>query len=307
MSSWCKLITSMGSRMGDEGAAKPSVSIDVSFGAKANFEVKAEIPKEQKGALVAALTDVIRPFTEKRGLKADQIRLQREDVLLEIAKKARAWADIEHLKIQPVPMKLLVPLLEKASLEDQNEDMRDIWASLLLSASCDYQARHLSFVDILSRLTSRELRVLAEIAFSFKGSPEATRPNGHMEQNLDSILSHAHLLQPRPSRRFRDNSDEAYQRFIDAVDLTYGRIMYAMARSSTGDQTFKYCNYGASWFTETASVEILAREALIKVERVAIQDLDIGYCQLTHLGVQFLRDCSPRAPEMAARRAIPTT
>jgi hypothetical protein len=34
-----------------------------------------------------ALVDLIKPFSEARGLRGDQIRLQREDVLIEIAKK----------------------------------------------------------------------------------------------------------------------------------------------------------------------------------------------------------------------------
>jgi hypothetical protein len=36
---------------------------------------------------VDALTDIIRPFSERRGLKGDQIRLQREEVLVEVARK----------------------------------------------------------------------------------------------------------------------------------------------------------------------------------------------------------------------------
>jgi hypothetical protein len=75
-----------------ENTPPPSpISIDV--GLKASLEVKTEIPKEETGRLVAALTDIIRPFTERRGLKADQIRLQREDVLFSIVKKALERAE----------------------------------------------------------------------------------------------------------------------------------------------------------------------------------------------------------------------
>jgi hypothetical protein len=51
-------------------------------------------------------------------LKADQIRLQREDVLIEIAKKAKERLAIEKQPIKPIPNKILVPLLEAASNED---------------------------------------------------------------------------------------------------------------------------------------------------------------------------------------------
>jgi hypothetical protein len=75
----------------DERRGKPPVSVEV--GLKAGLEVKAEIPEKSVGRLVDSLTDLIRPFTEARGLRADQIRLQREDILIEIAKKARLRAN----------------------------------------------------------------------------------------------------------------------------------------------------------------------------------------------------------------------
>lgn len=69
----------------------PPVKVDVGFGAKASVEAKisTEIPRESSGRLVDTLTDIIRPFSERRGLKADQIRLQREQVAIEIARFAR--------------------------------------------------------------------------------------------------------------------------------------------------------------------------------------------------------------------------
>jgi hypothetical protein len=87
--------------------AETKVPISVDVGVKASLEVKTEIPKEVSGRLVAALTDLIRPFTEARGLKADKIRLQREEVLIEIAKKALERAHVERVSLNPVPTKLL--------------------------------------------------------------------------------------------------------------------------------------------------------------------------------------------------------
>ena len=54
-------------------------------GAKATLEIKAEVPKESAGRMVDALTDLVRPWSEARGLRADMIRLHREDVALQIA------------------------------------------------------------------------------------------------------------------------------------------------------------------------------------------------------------------------------
>lgn len=52
---------------------KSKLSVDVA--AKATLEVKAEIPKESVGRALDALIDIIRPFTEARGLRADQIKV----------------------------------------------------------------------------------------------------------------------------------------------------------------------------------------------------------------------------------------
>ena len=136
--------------MGDEKPnSGPQLSVDVGIGFKATAEVKTEIPSEETGRLVSALVDMIRPFTEARGFKADRIRLQREDVMFEIAVKARRRAELEECPINPVPAKLLIPFMEKASLEGDDESMQERWAALLVSASKSYQATQLTFVDIL--------------------------------------------------------------------------------------------------------------------------------------------------------------
>jgi hypothetical protein len=55
---------------------------------------------------------------ERRGLKADQTRLQREDGLIEIARNILERTAIEHLTLKPLPNKFLVPFSQKASLEE---------------------------------------------------------------------------------------------------------------------------------------------------------------------------------------------
>ncbi len=172
-----------------EDHEKSNLSVDIA--AKATLEVKAEIPKESAGRALDALVDIIRPFTEARGLRADQIRLQRAEVAYEIARIAKAAAELEKLEIKPPPTKFFVPFLEHASLEDQDKELHSRWASLLLSASTHYEARHLTFIDLLSRLSSHELRLLEEVCLTDKAFPETWYPDGHVQQNerrADKIL-----------------------------------------------------------------------------------------------------------------------
>jgi hypothetical protein len=296
-----------------ENTPPPSpVSIDV--GLKASLEVKAEIPKEDTGRLVAALTDIIRPFTERRGLRADQIRLQREDVLVSIAKKARERAELEKIELHPVPTKMLVPFLEKASLEDADKEMQDRWAALLLSASKEYQATHLTFIDILSRMSSNELKLLEEGCFSYEAFPERSYPNGHYERNYEILEGYANLLvvedsQPEPTvensvlhfHMDAGAAKEAYEKLVNAANLSYGQIMHVgVCYRPSG---------GASWFYKESSgtprfrsLEILERERLVNIERIKFSNKsEIGYFNVTYLGIQFVLACSPEASKMVAK------
>jgi hypothetical protein len=142
------------------------VDLDLGLSARATLEAKVstEIPAQSTGRLVDAITDLFRPFTERRGLKADVIRLQREDVLIEIAKKAYRRLEIKNALPSPVPTKFLMPFLEKASLEDKDGFLIDRWADLLASSSMHPENAHPRFVQILSELGGAEAKLLRDVA-----------------------------------------------------------------------------------------------------------------------------------------------
>ena len=71
------------------------VRVDIGARVEAKLELKGEIPSAPLGRAVDALVDIIRPFSESRGLKADLLRLQREDVAIEIARRG-----VERVKLE---------------------------------------------------------------------------------------------------------------------------------------------------------------------------------------------------------------
>jgi len=152
----------------DETGPAPSAKVKLGLSAEAKFEarVTAEIPTQSTGRLIDAITDIFRPFSEQRGLRADQIRLQREDVLLEIAKRAHTRLTIEGAAISPIPNKILIPFMEKASLEDRDSVLIDRWVDLLVSAAQSPPSVHPRLVQILSELTSDEAMLLRCIALN---------------------------------------------------------------------------------------------------------------------------------------------
>src|SRR6476660_2987334 len=251
----------------DEHGVKPPVSVEV--GLKAGLEVKAEIPKKSVGGLVDSLTDIIRPFTEARGVRADQIRLQREDILIEIAKKARARAEIEGATINPLPIKMLVPFLEKASSEDSDREMHDRWASLLVSASTEFHSRHLTFLDILGRLGSDEVKVLEKAAFSYSSFPETYYPGGHVEENRSRLEGAMHKLIVSPpswgdgARQPSEIARAAYELYVRETELIYGEIMHASVKQIGGGISYFYADGSSPGSSGFSSLEILQREKLI--------------------------------------------
>ena len=105
-----------------------------------SLSVKTTIPSKSSGRLLDALTDVIRPLTERMGLKADLIRLQREEVAYRVAVIAAKRARLSKKLVTPVPTKTMVRLLEAASLEEPDDDtMIRLWANLLASSAIGAQ------------------------------------------------------------------------------------------------------------------------------------------------------------------------
>lgn len=144
--------------MSDEKNPLPSVNIDL--GIKA--ELKATIPEKSAGKLVDAIMDIIRPLSEWAGLRADLMRLRREDVLLEIAQKAQRRLALEREPPTPVALKFLVPYVENASNEEPGGSLIDWWAALLASAASG-GSQHPVLADIMSKLTAAEASFLDKL------------------------------------------------------------------------------------------------------------------------------------------------
>jgi len=128
------------------------------------ISVKTSIPAKSSGRLLDALTDLIRPITESRGLKADMIRLQREEVSIKIVQLSKKRIEAERGVITPIPLKSLVPLLEQSSLEDpEDKTMISLWANLLSSAAMGAQHNVPRYVSILSQINGKQARIIQKI------------------------------------------------------------------------------------------------------------------------------------------------
>jgi Abortive infection alpha len=265
--------------------------VQVDIGLRASAELKAEVPSKSVGRLVDALTDAIRPFTEARGLRADQIRLQREDVLIQIAEKARNRAATEGSQLLPVPPKMLVPFLEKASLEIDDEELKERWASLLLAASTAYESLLLSFVDILSRISSQEAKLLEEVYDGTKDIP-MDGAKDYIESNRIRVETNCRKLNTVVIRR--DQHEKLFRDFVAETPLTLGRILGGNTRSQR--DSIQHQNYPSEQRgTYFDSVSILERERLVQLQTASPEGINIRvrYFDITYLGIKFLTACRP--------------
>ena len=106
------------------------------------------------------------PLEQGMGIFEDKLkymRWERQMRLMQRASDYMASIGIEA-PTKPIPLKLAVPLLEAASLED-DDYLQDLWAKLLVNSSIEGSPIDLnrSYIDILERLSHLEARILSVI------------------------------------------------------------------------------------------------------------------------------------------------
>lgn len=142
--------------------------------ASAKYEVQKRvteyIPLDVTRAKASAWLTLLSPITQWASLKGDQLahkrellRIQQEETLTAILR--RAAPRIAQIKppIQPVPLKFLVPFLENASLEEPQSELVKMWANLLVASAEHYDARFVHYVGIVSQISAAQARLFEAI------------------------------------------------------------------------------------------------------------------------------------------------
>lgn len=281
---------------------KPPVQVDVIAKAEATFSLKGEIPKNSLGRLVDSITDIFRPFSEARGLKADNIRLQREEVAIEIAKRARARLAIENQEIKPVDNKVLIPLMEKSSLEDiDDEEMIDRWSSLLANAT---KAKKVEprYVQILSELNSRQAQLFEAIATNAWNDFE--RPEVELEDapgTLDARWIRSDLDDVFMDLNENLDADMIYERIFLMLDRP-GAIIVDILLHRKDKSTYSLNVQERNTYDKRdLDLDILSSLGIIKRADIRYitqyaDDIDIYYYHITDLGVSFFKTIDKRPP-----------
>jgi hypothetical protein len=104
------------------------------------IEKGLELAKEFLGKLIS-------PTVEELGLLvSENVKFLRFKNQVRILLKARDYVEKKKIKVKEVPIKILVPLLDKASLDD-NEELQDKWSNMLINMVDSTQNLFKSIMD----------------------------------------------------------------------------------------------------------------------------------------------------------------
>lgn len=128
------------------------------------MEIEKKIIEEGFEVAKSFLKKLINPPLEELGLfVADNIKYWRFKNQIKILKKAEEYVRNNNIEIKQIPLKVLIPLLEGASLEEDN-DLRDKWSALLVNYADKNKNINCSvYPSILNQLSSNEARCLNEM------------------------------------------------------------------------------------------------------------------------------------------------
>jgi len=132
---------------------------------KGTFDIEKH--KAELEATTKELTDlfggIIPQFVkESGGILFDNVRFWRWKNQVNIIKKAKKFLEENNLQKNPVSLKVLVPLLEASSLEE-DQTMQDKWANLLTNAISNKLEIRPNYVEILKELSPIEVLLLDKI------------------------------------------------------------------------------------------------------------------------------------------------
>jgi hypothetical protein len=292
---------------------KKKANISLSAGAKITAVAKASyarkkttteaIPPDVTRAKAGAWLDLISPLTEWAGLKGDALRfkrtllrLQREDILFEIVRRARKKiGNLSHLK--PIPNKFLVPFLEQASLEDPESSLIDMWASLLSSAAQNFSSYHTHFVSIISRLSAKQGLILKSII--------GTEDAHGLERAMDNLGLYGVFQSYRIRKeieeiasKLTERTDDAFFSEIETLFNHVGIEVIHCAAENLATKAYYDLNFSYRDYKEDDAIDYAILEAVGLIKRIEIDFFDVkdwaislNYYHLTELGFHFAVAC----------------
>lgn len=116
-------------------------------------------------------------FEELGAVLGDKVRVYRARNMVKTFQKTERLLRDAGLPANAVPPRLLLPIIENSSVED-NDSLQELWAGLLATASQQADSVSPSFVDTLRQLTPDEARHLERV-YKTLPDPGSRRPRAY--------------------------------------------------------------------------------------------------------------------------------
>jgi hypothetical protein len=275
--------------------------------------VSITVPEAVTGRLIDTVTDWFAPFTEAKRLRGDQIRLQREDVLIKIARKAKSRELIEKFDPEKVELKFIVPFLEQASLENIDSDLVDWWASLLNSARKNLNFSQPIFVDFMSKITSAEAKFIIYLK-SESSSDKDLNYLGVLDVFMSTVSTPSTnyaLNFARNQGPFDGRNNAEFDSFVKACLSDLSKVLATNSVFLMNVEIHELRLYGKYWqdatidgtnVSEESAIEKLILIGVLKemnydfnllIDCIPNHPVQLRTIQFTELGRQFVRACMP--------------
>ena len=128
------------------------------------FNIKSSTIEKGLDLAKEFLGKLISPTIEEVGLLiADNIKFLRFKNQINILLKAQKYVAEKKVPLQEIPIKILVPLLENASLEE-NEELQDKWAKMIVNlADSEKNFQNQIFPYLLGQISLEEFEGIKEL------------------------------------------------------------------------------------------------------------------------------------------------
>jgi hypothetical protein len=154
------------------------------------------------------LNDLLGPGAEEFGLAIkDQVQFFRLERYRRLMERSQQMFESAHKKPDPIPLRLLLPILENGSLEEDDE-LQDRWAALLVNSSGENRLIP-GAADILKQLSPYEVLVLQMcydfVTIDYYGFPDLDKkPLNGMFRNWYIVLVEKHNFKQPSLGHVRD-------------------------------------------------------------------------------------------------------
>jgi hypothetical protein len=239
--------------------------------------------------LVENLAKLTGPMCEELGLYfGERVRAFRERNLRTIVDRSVGQLEATGRPIGAVPPRLLLPILESASLEN-NPTLQEMWSGLLASASDQADKMSPSYVETLRALTPIEARSMKVLYDFFLDAPGATLGSPEeisytltfgLDLKVGESIAPVLLLETLERLGLIRREYDLYRDPAAAEPLDFGKVDYG--KIVTGARTIGEL---------VRTVRSQEPEPLPTV---------VYHLAFTSYGIQFMRSCEGPVPSSAS-------